>query len=206
MNKPNRWKGFVLGGLGGAVGTLAMSSYFTWLAQLQSENTEKANQSDVNPLPHTFDDSSLVGKQYEENEGSTVALGRIVYQTMTNNKPLATETKTWMNFLRVCNTSNVRTSVVSRFGMSSGACNQAVRSKKVMNVGTTNQCGFRYLADGGTSGTQLYSYDCRNKSSHRRTTRGQLCRYCDLGSDTSRAPGQSSPGPLARSFAGDPWI
>lgn len=93
MHEVNRWKGLVIGGLGGAVGTLAMGYYFQALGRLPGMNAENV-LTQGNPLPDSLDDVSLVGQQYEEGEGSTAAVGRIAYTAVAGDPPQSEETKT----------------------------------------------------------------------------------------------------------------
>lgn len=98
MNTPNRWKGLVLGAIGGAAGTLAMGYYFAGLQKvpaLQAENT----LTTANPLPDTLDDISLIGQHHQEGEGSTAAIGRIAYETLANKPLESEETKTTLSEL-----------------------------------------------------------------------------------------------------------
>ena len=68
---PNRWKGFVLGVVGGAAGTLAMNYYWQGV-QAATGKDPRQEQNDSGPQP--LDDISLVGQQHEEGESSTAAM------------------------------------------------------------------------------------------------------------------------------------
>lgn len=118
MNTENRWKGLVLGAVGGAVGTLAMGYYFKALAALPSCNgTGDSSEHADFPL-HGLDDISLVGRHYHEGEGSTAALGRIAYQTLAHRPPESQEIKTVLSQL-----------VHWNFGMGMGSLYGAIRGR-----------------------------------------------------------------------------
>jgi hypothetical protein len=100
----NRWKGFVLGALGGAVGVLAMDGYWKAATTLTGEDPRQAGQQDggeqqAKQAPGPLDDISLVGKQYKEGESSTAAMGRIVYTRLTGKEPQSDETKNTLSYL-----------------------------------------------------------------------------------------------------------
>jgi hypothetical protein len=90
----NRWRGLVLGAVGGAAGTMAMGLYFKALSTLaHSDDQSSADGEGQANGWHALDDISLVGKHYQQGEGSTEAVGRIAYQTVAGKPPKAQETK-----------------------------------------------------------------------------------------------------------------
>src|SRR5437016_5592090 len=92
---PNRWKGFVLGVVGGAAGTLAMNYYWQGV-QVATGKDPRQEQSDSGPQP--LDDISLAGQQHEEGESSTAAMGRILNEAATGKEP-GKETKSTLSNL-----------------------------------------------------------------------------------------------------------
>jgi len=96
----NRWKGFVLGLAGGAVGLIAMDSYWQWVAPLvTSWVSNQTSESSGHVEPQPLDSISLIGKQYQEGESSTAALGRIAYRALTGQEAQSQETKTTLSYL-----------------------------------------------------------------------------------------------------------
>ncbi|MGI8587470.1 MAG: hypothetical protein ACR2M0_07245 [Chloroflexia bacterium] len=93
--EPNRWKGFILGLAGGAAGTFAMGYYWQALVAMMGSDPRKAKST---AGPQTLDDISLIGKHYEPGEGSTAAIGRILYQTASGKEPKK-ETKATLSTL-----------------------------------------------------------------------------------------------------------
>jgi hypothetical protein len=94
-HRRNRWRGLVLGAAGGAAGTMAMGLYFKALPALAAGEDQPGDDSTAQENgSHAFDDISLVGKHYQDGEGSTVAVGRLAYQTVVGRAPEAQETKT----------------------------------------------------------------------------------------------------------------
>ncbi len=93
MHTPNRWKGLVLGVAGSVAGLAAMGKYFEQVPMPQGS----ASKDDYAGF-HALDSLSLVGKQTRANEGSTAALGRIAYQTVTGEEPQTQETKTTLSY------------------------------------------------------------------------------------------------------------
>ena len=93
---PNRWKGFVLGAVGGIAGVLAMRSYWKAVAVLVGDDPRK--QSDKGP-PDTLDSISLIGQHHEAGESTTAAIGRIAYQTIAGKPPESQETRTLLSEL-----------------------------------------------------------------------------------------------------------
>jgi hypothetical protein len=114
QRKPNRWKGLVLGAAGGAAGTLAMGYFLQAMASL-SGSSDSGESSNSARAWHALDDISLLGKHYHDDESSTAALGRIIYQTLAGKEP-EQETKTAMSQI-----------VHWSFGTSMGALYGAIR-------------------------------------------------------------------------------
>lgn len=116
-DKPNRWKGLVLGAVGGAIGTLAMGYYFQTTSSLMSnEESKQSTEDGGNNSSQEPELISVVGKHYQDDESSTAALGRIVYQTLTG-KPPESQTKTAMSQI-----------IHWSFGAANGALYGAVRA------------------------------------------------------------------------------
>ncbi|MDQ2806143.1 MAG: DUF1440 domain-containing protein [Chloroflexota bacterium] len=80
----NHWKGFVLGLVGGAVGTWAMGAYWGAVTALAGDDPRQAK---VAGGPHGLDDISLVGQHYKAGESSTAALGRLIGQAVLGKPP-----------------------------------------------------------------------------------------------------------------------
>ncbi len=94
---PNRWKGFVLGVVGGAVGVVAMRYY--WKTVQAITGSDPRTESHGTPETDALGSISLIGTQHQESESSTAAVGRIVYQMITGKEPEAQETKTTLSYL-----------------------------------------------------------------------------------------------------------
>jgi hypothetical protein len=98
LQSPNRWKGFVLGSLGGVAGIFAMQSYWQLATALNGgQDPRKAKPANDEPQP--LDSISLVGQQHEAGESSTAAMGRIAYQVITGKQPKSKETRTMLSYL-----------------------------------------------------------------------------------------------------------
>lgn len=94
----NRWKGLVLGMLGGIAGVLAMRAYWQQVQQLTGHDPRTDfDESDV-PDTDDLDDVSLIGKHHQEGESTTAALGRIAYHQVTGKEP-DQQTKTTLSYL-----------------------------------------------------------------------------------------------------------
>jgi hypothetical protein len=93
---PNRWKGFVLGAIGGGAGVMAMTYYWKAASALAGGDPRKA-QGDLGT--HALDHISLVGAHHQEGESTTAAAGRILYRQATGKEPEAQETKTTLSYL-----------------------------------------------------------------------------------------------------------
>ncbi|MEO7908080.1 MAG: DUF1440 domain-containing protein [Roseiflexaceae bacterium] len=90
----NRWRGLVLGSVGGAAGTLIMGLYFKAIKRLTSDAEQPSSQPAThNTGVHALDDISLIGKHYQAGEDSTIVIGRIAYQTLVGVAPKSQETK-----------------------------------------------------------------------------------------------------------------
>jgi hypothetical protein len=95
-HRPNRWRGFVLGALGSAMGVLAMRYY--WRAASVLAGGDPRTQSG-NPQPRALDSISLIGTHHEESESSTAAMGRIAYRMIAGKEPESQETRTALSYL-----------------------------------------------------------------------------------------------------------
>lgn len=93
--KPNRWKGALLGLIGGAVGTYAMSEHIKIVSALDGSNPLSKT---VQNGPHALDHISLIGQHHEQDESSTAAVGRIVYHALTGKNP-NDDTKNVLSYL-----------------------------------------------------------------------------------------------------------
>ena len=98
MNRrKNRWKGLVFGMIGSIAGLLAMRYYWNNIAPAVEEAF--GGQENRGQAPDPLDDISLWGKQYREDESSTAALGRLLYQWITGEEPQTQELKTALSYL-----------------------------------------------------------------------------------------------------------
>ncbi len=111
----NRYKGFIVGALGGAVGVLAMSGYWESIIAITGKDPRKAS-TPKNKKSMPLDDISVVGKQHQSGEGSTEAAGRHLYEAVTGEEPRSKETKTALS-----------TEVHWAFGITAGALYGALR-------------------------------------------------------------------------------
>src|SRR5215211_8011646 len=93
--EPNRWKGLLLGLVGGAVGTLAMNFYFKTMSPFVDMDATTGDRDD--PWSHALDSIAVLGQHYQEGEGSTAAVGRLAYQTIAGAPPKAEETRTMLS-------------------------------------------------------------------------------------------------------------
>ncbi len=96
-HEPNRWKGFVLGAIGGAVGVVAMRYY--WQAVSALTGSDPHIKSKGVPETNALDSISLIGTHHEQGESSTAAVGRIAYQFVTGKEPESQETRTTLSYL-----------------------------------------------------------------------------------------------------------
>lgn len=90
-HESNRWKGFIVGAVGGLVGTLAIGAYWQAVTALTGADPRQAKKQDDSPGP--LDSISLVGQQHQKGESSTAAMGRIGYQLVTGKPPKSKETR-----------------------------------------------------------------------------------------------------------------
>jgi hypothetical protein len=93
----NRWKGFVLGSLGGVAGIFAMQYY--WQLATALNGGQDPRKAQANDTPQPLDSLSLVGQQHEAGESSTAAIGRIAYRVVTGKEPVSQETRTMLSYL-----------------------------------------------------------------------------------------------------------
>lgn len=98
MNKqePNRWKGLVMGIAGGAAGVTAMAYY--WKAVVAITGQDPRQNKKEGP-PQALDNISLLGKNHEEGESSTAAMGRHFYHIVTGKEPESKETRSTLSYL-----------------------------------------------------------------------------------------------------------
>ncbi len=92
----NPWKGFVLGLVAGTAGTVAMGGYWRVATAVVGEDPRAATRGEG---PHPLDDISLIGTHHEEEESSTAAIGRIVYERLAGQPPQEAETKSTLSYL-----------------------------------------------------------------------------------------------------------
>jgi hypothetical protein len=95
MEKDNNpWKGFFVGMLGGIFGLLAMRFYWQKVAPSVVHAAEQRNiLTGTSEKSETFDDVSIFGPLYQENETASRALGRRIFRLFTGREPRANETK-----------------------------------------------------------------------------------------------------------------
>lgn len=98
MNNSKRWRGAVLGMLGSIGGLLAMRVYWQHIGPRVSAwvDVEGDEQKDVD---ESVNDVSLFGKQFQEDESSTAALGRIIYRGLRGRQPRAKESREMLSYL-----------------------------------------------------------------------------------------------------------
>lgn len=96
--EPNRWKGLVLGMLGGIGGVLAMRLYWQQVQRLTGRDPRSDYDESEVPDTQALDSVSLIGPHHREGESSTAALGRIAYQQVTGRDP-GQETKTALSYI-----------------------------------------------------------------------------------------------------------
>ena len=96
-HEPNRWKGFVLGAVGGVAGVIAMRYY--WKAVQSITGSDPRTESHGTPDTDALDSLSLIGTHHQESESSTAAVGRIAYQFVTGKEPESRESKTTLSYL-----------------------------------------------------------------------------------------------------------
>lgn len=92
--QPNRWKGYITGAIGGVAGTIAMG-YFWQTAK--TINGGKDPRQETNEDADDFTEISLIGKHHEDNESSTMAMGRILYTEVAGKAPVSKETKSLLS-------------------------------------------------------------------------------------------------------------
>jgi len=96
--QPNRWQGFVLRSLGAVVGVVAMRYYWQLATALNGGQDPRKTQV-ANDPPQPLDLISLVGRQHEEGESSTAAMGRIAYRAITGKERESPETRDALIYL-----------------------------------------------------------------------------------------------------------
>lgn len=101
-DEPNRWKGFVTGMLGSLAGLIAMRAYWQKVApalRRQSKEQGVGDSAEVYPESLDLDSLAVAGQQYEGEESSTAALGRMLYTWVAGKEPESQETKTMLSYL-----------------------------------------------------------------------------------------------------------
>lgn len=97
-NDGNRWKGLVLGLIGGIAGVLAMRLYWQQVKAITGRDPRtEFDESDV-PATDALDSVAVAGKHHKQGESSTAAMGRILYEQVTGNEP-PQETKTVLSYV-----------------------------------------------------------------------------------------------------------
>ncbi len=96
--KPNPWKGFILGAIGGIAGIVAMEYYWKAASAVKGADPRQEGMRPADAPPGPLDNISLVGQNYRPGESSTTALGRILYHAATGKDPDA-ETKNMLSYL-----------------------------------------------------------------------------------------------------------
>jgi hypothetical protein len=94
----NRWRGFFIGMAGSLAGLMAMRAYWQYVAP-KIEETVDLGGKNAYPQQADLDNISVVGQQHKEEESSTAALGRMLYQTLTGKEPRSKETKELLSYL-----------------------------------------------------------------------------------------------------------
>lgn len=82
--------------------TLPKTLRYYWqnIAPQVKEQLQGLEKYDKNPAqPHPLDSISLVGKQHQEDESSTAAVGRIIYRRPTSSEPESQEAKMMLSYL-----------------------------------------------------------------------------------------------------------
>lgn len=97
-HESNRWKGFVIGAVSSLAGLMAMRSYWQRAAPKVKENVDLGGKQ-AYPDEADLNDIALVGRQYQGEESSTAALGRIIYHAIAGKDPQTQETKELMSYL-----------------------------------------------------------------------------------------------------------
>ncbi len=88
-------KNVLLGAVGGAAGTAAMSLYWTAAKQLTGQDPRALTSEGG---PHTLDTMSATGGQHhKQSESSTAAMGRQAYEAATGEEP-SKETKSDLSY------------------------------------------------------------------------------------------------------------
>lgn len=87
----------VMGVFGSLLGLVLMRLYRQWIApQVRKAQSEQADEAEAVSQP--LDDISIAGQQHKQDESSTAALGRILYQWAADDEP-AKETKSTLSYL-----------------------------------------------------------------------------------------------------------
>lgn len=76
--------GMIAGAAGGVAGVLAMELY--WKAVNAVTGEDPRSLTSEGP-PHALDEPTVVGRQHEEGESSTAAVGRLAHEAVTGREP-----------------------------------------------------------------------------------------------------------------------
>jgi hypothetical protein len=87
VREQNRWKGLVVGMLGGIAGVVAMRAYWQQVQRLTGRDPRTGFDETEVPDIEALDSLSIVGRHHREGESSTAAMGRIIYQQITGKEP-----------------------------------------------------------------------------------------------------------------------
>lgn len=87
--RENPWKGAILGMVGGVAGTIAMGLFWKAVKAATGEDPREAKSPEPGPL----DDIAIAGGETRPGEGSTEAVGRIVYDDLLGQESPTKETR-----------------------------------------------------------------------------------------------------------------
>lgn len=99
-NQPHRGGNLLTGLLGGAIGVMAMDLFSQQIMPLLQSNEDGQsgqNEQSSRQQNNALDSISLVGRHHRQQESSTAALGRQVYQWLANEEP-GKETKQALSY------------------------------------------------------------------------------------------------------------
>lgn len=94
----NRWKGFLMGIIGGVAGLLAMRAYWQQAAPKVRRNVDLGG-TDAYPDQLALDDISQVDRDPNAEESPTAVLGSKVYEVITDHAPETEEVRTTLSYL-----------------------------------------------------------------------------------------------------------
>ncbi len=96
QQQPNRWKGLICGMAGGAAGVTSMAYYWKAVKSITGQDPREVKKEGE---AQTLDTISLLGKNHEDGESSTAAMGRHFYRILTGKDPGSEETRTILSYL-----------------------------------------------------------------------------------------------------------